>query len=598
MADESVLSTAELWRLLRPYRRRAAIVMVLVLADTALASLGVGIVLPVLQAILDPEHRSPMISSVFPGFDVLSPDSRLLLLALSTVLVFAAKSAIALATVVSSNRLLQRLRFYWIDRIGTYYLCGPFAAIARRKQGELFNDWFNETLSATRFFQAYLAYVSSLVLVIALAALGFVVDWRAMLALVTLGSIVAGVVRWMLYAQSSTLSAKKLSSSQAVSATMIEDLANVRDIKLMRAERGRLQHLRERCDRLSQVLLRSAVVAEVPRVLSELTAVFLLMGMVIVGALVMNLRAETMLPAIVFFSVTSYRLVSAASQMMGARIRALNEMQSLRRIEVMVSLADKQETLNAGEPMGAIESDIALRHVDYAYTPDTPVLNDIDILIPRGRTTFLVGPSGSGKSTLLDLLLRLMEPGRGTIEANGRPASEFRLADWRRAFGYVSQEVSLFNGSIRMNLLLARPDASDEDIVAACRLAGADTFINLLSDGYDTNVGDRGYSLSGGQRKRIGIARALIRQPSVLILDEATSSFEQSLDYEILSSLKSALPDLTIIHVSHRPQSIGDADWVIMLEAGRVVACGAWEQVRTVEASNVMYNESAKVFDA
>jgi subfamily B ATP-binding cassette protein MsbA len=589
MSDDRRLKAAELWTLLRPYQRHAVAVMILVLIDTALAGLGVGIVLPVLQAILDAGHRSAMISAVLPAFDRLSPEQRLLSLAVTTIAVFAAKSAVAMVTVTSSNRLLQHLRFYWVDRIGSYYLCGPFARLASRKQGELFNDWFNETLAATRFYQSYLAYVSSLVLVLAFVAIGFVVDWRAMLALVALGGLIAGVIRWMLYSQSSTLSAKRLRLSQAVSAAMIEDLANLRDIKLMRAEAGRLRHLRDRSDALAHVLLRSAVIAEVPRVLSELTAVGLLMGMVMVGALVMNLRAETMLPVIVFFSVTAYRLVSAASQMMGARIRALNDMHSLFRVQEMVAAnADEQEALDRGDPLQAIDSDLAIRHVDYTYTGGVQALTDVDITIPRGKTTFLVGPSGSGKSTLLDLLLRLMEPTRGTVEANGRPATVFRLADWRRAFGYVSQDVSLFNGSIRSNLLMARPDATDDDIVAACQLAGADGFIKSFPDGYETNVGDRGNNLSGGQRKRIGIARALIRRPSVLILDEATSSFEQSLEQDIFSKLRVAAPGLTIIHVSHRAQTIADADWVIALEEGRVVTCGIWQDIK----------ESARVFDA
>jgi ABC-type bacteriocin/lantibiotic exporter with double-glycine peptidase domain len=138
----------------------------------------------------------------------------------------------------------------------------------------------------------------------------------------------------------------------------------------------------------------------------------------------------------------------------------------------------------------------------------------------------------------------------------------------------VSQEVTLFNGSIRMNLQLARPEATDAEIVEMCRLAGADAFITDLPAGYDTVVGDRGHSLSGGQRKRVAIARALMNRPSVLILDEATTAFEQNLETEILGSIGQAMPGLTLIQVTHRPQGAAKGDWLIALDAGRLVVNG------------------------
>ena len=570
---EPSLTTGELWEMLHPFRGQAVLVMVLALADTVLTGIGVGAVFPFFQALVDAEHRSATVSRFFTGFDALSPSVRLLSLAIGTLAVFAAKAVVAWAAVVSTHRLLQALRFRWVDAIGAYYLRGPYGDLAFRKQGELLNDWFNETLSGTRFFQSYLSYVSSLVLVAALIVLGFVVEWRSMLALIVIGSGLAIVVRRTLYARSSSLSARKLELNQAVSATMVEDLASVRDIKLMRAEETRLKHLRDRSARLGEIFQRSAQIGEAPRVVSEAVTVALLMGAVVVGDLFFQLGTQTMLPMLVFFSVAFYRLISAVSLMTGARIKSLNELQSLRRVRALVRKAATPEDLVTGVPLASIDTSLDVRGLTYAYG-ETTVLRDITVTIPRGKVTFVVGPSGAGKSTLLDLLLRLMAPQRGTIEANGRAASEFRLGDWRRAFGYVSQDVTLFNGTIRMNLELARPDATEEEIVAACRLAQADAFIAALPKRYDTVVGDRGYSLSGGQRKRVAIARALVGRPSVLILDEATTSFEQSLEYDILRAIKAVLPHLTVIQVTHRQQSLSDADWVIVLEAGHIMAEG------------------------
>ena len=576
--SEPSLTAREIWLLLQPFRQHAVGVLLLALIDTVLTGVGVGAVFPFLQALLDAEHRTSTISRFFPGFDALSPEVRLLSLALGTLVIFSAKAVIAWATVVSTHRLLQRLRFHWVDRIGRYYLSGPFGDLAFRKQGELFNDWFNETLSGARFFQSYLSYLSSLVLVLALIALGLLVEWRLMTGLMFVGGLLAIVVRRSLYAQSSTLSLRKLETNQALSATMVEDLASVREIKLMRAEEARLAHLRQQSARLGEIFQRSAQVGEAPRVVSEVLTVGLLMAAVVTAALIFRIGTETMLPVLVFFSVAFYRLVSAVSVMTGARIKSLNEMASVQRVRALAEKSALREDLERGEPLQAIDSDIHVRGLDYAYG-ESRVLTDINISIPFGKLTLLVGPSGAGKSTLLDLLLRLIEPRRGTIEANGRRASEFRLGDWRRAFGYVSQDVSLFNGTIRMNLLLSRPQATEDELIAACRVAKADGFIEALPDRYDTSIGDRGYSLSGGQRKRIAIARALVGRPSVLILDEATTSFEQSLEREILRGIRAVLPQLTIIQVTHRAESLEEADWVIMLEAGRVVASGTAELV-------------------
>jgi ATP-binding cassette subfamily C protein len=562
-----------LWDVIVPYRVRALGVIALAMGDTILTSVGVGAVFPVLQALLDPEHQSAAISRWFPSVAAMSPDRRLLFLAGGTVTVFVLKAFVGWTTVGQTHRLLQSLRFHWVQQIGTYYLCGPFRDFAFRKQGELFNDWFNETLSGTRFFQSFLTYLSSGVLVAALVLLGFVVEWRTMLALTAVGAAISLVVRRTLYSQSSSLSGRKLQLNQIVSATMIEDLASVRDIKLMLIEATRLRHLEERSAQLGAVFQRSAEVAEAPRVASELITVTVLMSVILIGVLIFELAAETMLPLVVFFSVAFYRLVSAASQMTGARIKSLNEMQSLRTVWELAAKAANCEDLTKGDPLDRIDTDIEVRGLSYAYG-ESLVLSDINITIPRSKLTFLIGPSGAGKSTLLDLMLRLVEPTKGVIQVRGRDASDFRLRDWRRAFGYVSQDVSLFNGTIRMNLLLARPEATDQEISEACQLAKVDAFVEALPERYETAIGDRGRNLSGGQRKRLAIARALIGKPSVLVLDEATTSFEQSLEDEILHGIRAAWPQLTIIQVSHRAQSMDEADWVIMLESGRVIGAG------------------------
>lgn len=573
------------WEAVGPYRRRVYWVLFLVLVDTGLASLGIGMVLPVFQALLDPEHKGGVLTAVMPFLAGMEPGTRLVLLAGVTVVVFGAKAAISLLTTAVSGDFLQKLRFHWVARIGENYLYGPYRRMAAQKQGKLLNDWFNETMAATRYYQSLLAFFSSGMLALVLVLLGLFVNWQVMLSLLVAGFLLVMVARRYLFGSSTRLSKLKVRLNQAVSTSMVEDLAHARDLKLMQAEARRLEQLASACGELKSAVLRGAIYADIPRVAGEFLAVLALMAFVVAGVVIMNRPAANMLPMLAFFFVAFYRLVSAGSIAMTSRIKALNELNSVELIQRLVSQSVEREEQGAGRSLNRLKTDIFFKDVGFSYDKATPVLSDMRAVIPRGKTTFLLGPSGSGKSTLLDLMLRLEAPDHGCVELNGHAATEYSLAEWRKLFGYVSQEAALFNGDIRMNLALAKPTATEEEMEAACRLAGADEFIRALPNGYATVVGDRGYSLSGGQRKRIAIARALIRKPEVLILDEATTSFEQSLEQEMLHALKLAMPDLTIIQVTHRLQAAEQADWIIALENGRIVAEGSKNSVRAAVAS-------------
>ena len=568
------MRTPLFFQVIRPYRRYAAGTMLLMLIDTILTSMGVGIVLPVFQALMDPAHDSPFLTRYLPFLQSLSPSDRLAAVAGGTVLLFLAKAIIAYLAFNASHEFVQRVRFHWVARIGEHYLYGPHLRIAGRKQGELLNDWFNETYAGSRYLLASLTLLSSSVLTLALFALSFAINWQATLILFVAGVLILGLVQKSLFGGAAKLSARKILSVQGITSSMLENVANVRDIKLMQAEQARLSQLEGQTAGLKHILIRGAVNAELPRIIGEFLAVLAIMGFILVGALFFTARPETVVPLLAFGFILFHRLFTAGSQWMSARVRALNDSHSARLVHELASKTVEYEDREHGLPISAIETDIRFDGVSFSYADGREAVRDVHALIPGGRLTFLLGPSGAGKSTLLDLLLRLAEPTAGKILANGRPASEFNLSQWRRCFGYVSQEVTLFNGTIRMNLQFAKPDATDAEIVEMCRLAGADAFIASLPLGYDTVVGDRGHSLSGGQRKRVAIARALMNKPSVLILDEATSAFEQSLETEILTSIAHALPGLTLIQVTHRPQAAAKADWLIALDEGRVAVTG------------------------
>lgn len=233
-----------------------------------------------------------------------------------------------------------------------------------------------------------------------------------------------------------------------------------------------------------------------------------------------------------------------------------------------------EETVAAGDDAGDGTPAVELRHVGFSYVPDTPVLSDVSLTIPHGATVAIVGGSGSGKSTIADLICRFYEPTSGTILFGGVPTGEIAVGELRSRIGIVSQESLLFNDSVAANIAFGRPDATAAEIEQAARAAQAHDFITALPDGYATNIGDGGSALSGGQRQRICIARALLRQPQLLILDEATSALDTESERMLQQTLDTLLRDRTAIVIAHRLSTVAGADRIVVLEEGRIVESG------------------------
>ena len=231
------------------------------------------------------------------------------------------------------------------------------------------------------------------------------------------------------------------------------------------------------------------------------------------------------------------------------------------------------KTPHAG-PMPEGDGDLVFEDVQFAYAEGYPVLRDFNLRIPAGASVALVGPTGCGKTTVAKLLPRFYDVQAGQVLIDGANIRDIRIDDLRRNVGLVFQDTFLFSDTIRNNIAYGRVDATQEEIEHAAQLAQASEFIDELVDGYDTVVGEQGFSLSGGQRQRIAIARAILIRPRVLILDDATSSVDASMEQEIRTALRRVMEGRTTIIISHRLSTIALADQVVLIEGGRVIEVG------------------------
>ena len=257
-------------------------------------------------------------------------------------------------------------------------------------------------------------------------------------------------------------------------------------------------------------------------------------------------------------------------------------------VDMMYALIDQPRTMteaatarDIGDGPGALR----FEHVDFSYSGAATVINDLTLAFPAGKTTALVGPSGGGKSTILNLLLRLYDPTNGSITVDGCELREATYASLRKKIAYVGQDTFLFSASVLENLRMVRPEASEDEVREAARIAHADEFIEGLPQGYATQIGENGAFLSGGQRQRLSIARAVLRRAPVLLLDEATSALDSHSEALVKDALEQITRGVTTVVVAHRLSTILKADQICYLESGRLVESGTLAELLAKDGS-------------
>lgn len=358
-----------------------------------------------------------------------------------------------------------------------------------------------------------------------------------------------------------------------------ETLSGLRVIKAFNAEDKIKDRFGKQNEKLRNTMRKIARRQQLAHPMSEFLGTTIIAMVVWFGGSLI-LRNETTITGstFIFYLITFYSIINPAKAFSQAWYTIQRGMASMERIDKILSAENAIVDIDAPEHIQDFTGEIRFENVGFRYQSE-PVLKNIDLIVPKGKTVALVGQSGSGKSTMVDLLPRFYDVESGRITIDGKDIRHVPILELRHLMGNVNQEAILFNDTYFNNIAFGVESATIQQVMEAAKIANAHDFISASENGYDTNIGDRGGKLSGGQRQRISIARAILKNPPILILDEATSALDTESEKLVQEALENLMKNRTTIVIAHRLSTIRNADLICVMHEGRIVERGSHEEL-------------------
>lgn len=578
--DKASTGLRALLSFLQPYRWQAGGLVALGILASLFEAVGVGLIIPVLQTLSDRPGDAGLLTGNFfvdllsRPFVVIPPERRLQVIVAAILVLILLKNALTYALGVSTAWLQTRLERDLKVAVFDQLMRVSYRFIVERSAGDLLTQLSLETGRTGTAVQLITQMLAGLFLVVAYSLLLLAISWPLTLVAVTFLLLMSWALRWP--ARAARALGKEVSQvASRLSQVSVESLQAMRLVRTFGREAFEHRRYRASATDLRKVQLRSAQLGQLTTPLAEVLSVIFLAVFLLVASRIIITQSSLVVPLFLTFFFVLYRLLPRVAHLNAIRVQIALCLAGADSVVRMLDPRDKPYIVSGSRPFHRLCHGIRLDHVTFAYKPEEgAVLKDVCLDIPAGCTTALVGASGVGKSTVVDLVLRFYDPDVGRVTVDGTDLRDLDLGQWRAAIGVVSQDTFVFNTTVRENIAYGRPDASTEEIVDAARRAHAHEFIVTMADGYDTLIGDRGVRLSAGQRQRIAIARAILRNAPVLILDEATSALDSESEWHVQQALYELSPNRTVLAIAHRLSTIAPADQIIVLEGARVVERG------------------------
>lgn len=573
--------------------RRMALAFLLLLTAGVTEAFGILMLIPLLHVVGLAEQQAdgnPVAEAVAWAASAVGVE-----LSLGTVLLaFLALAAIRAATSWQRDLLLAKIRLGFIDRFRERLYAAMAQAkwehLQSRRQSDVLHTVTTSVnrMGGAAFILLQMA-VSGLLALMQLAVAVSISPTVTGLALATGAAMLAATHPLTLRIRK--LGERLTQTNRRIFASSTDFLAGLKLAKSHGLVQPQVEHFGRTLSAARKRQLEHTWTTSATRAALNLATAVILVALVWFAAS----RAATPMAELAILALIFARITPMLSQLQSNAQHLANNLPAYEQAQSM-----REEFQQAAEPKRAppqpaqrirLKAQLAVRHVSFSYGRGALVLDDVSLDIPAGKMTIIAGPSGAGKSTLADILLGLLAPSAGKpaqadeqtrpgqVLLDGAPLTGGNLPAWRQSVAYTPQDPFLFHDSIRANLLWARPQAPEADLWEALRLAAAEEFVALLPQGLDTVVGDRGSRLSGGERQRIALARALLRKPTLLLLDEATGQLDTATERQVATALRSLLERCTVVAIAHRRGLMEVADRILVIDAGRVADVGTWREL-------------------
>ncbi|MDQ0270940.1 ABC transporter ATP-binding protein [Cytobacillus purgationiresistens] len=459
----------------------------------------------------------------------------------------------------------------------------------RKRKSDLINLLLSEVARTSSGTNSVLQLFSSFIFSLIQIAIALWLSVKITLFVLVAGLFIVYLNRRYLK-KSHALGSRNYELGKNFLAGMTDQINGIKDIKSNNLVESRMSWVRTMTAKMEEEQVEYTRIRMTSQLNYKISSAIFLALFIVVSVNIFHAQAGELLLIILIFSRLWPRVagIQASLEQIASTLPSFKAVKSLQ-----IECVDSAEFLNANssdiKPI-LFQKGFEFRNIHFRYNKDQEyALKDINIFIPANQMTAIVGRSGAGKSTLIDLIMGLNEAEKGEIFIDNKQLTKENLFALRQSIGYVPQDPFLFNESIRENLLLVAPEATEEQLWDALEFASAAGFVRMLSDGLDTLIGDRGIKLSGGERQRLVLARAILRKPPLLVLDEATSSLDTESERKIQEALDKLKGTLTIVVIAHRLSTIRNADQVIVLEQGEVIQQGGFQQLS--EEQNQMFSK-------
>lgn len=557
-------------------KRNLAGMAFLILVNSFVSLLSVSVLTPFIQAVMSPEEllKSDLIKMIYDALSLSDTNQLVTLLAVLIMLVYIGKNAF----VIFMNNMQYRFSYYgkreMQNKLMKYYISREYTFFLKNNSANLLQDIY---FDPEMFYAAVLNMLQLASEVCVSGLLLLYLLWKD--PLITCGVAVAMILLVFLFMKKlrrilSRFGEERRKYNAGVLQCMQEAFGGIKEIKIANREPYFEQEFCRQNGIYTHVIKQNAFLSSIPKPVMEAVCIAGLMGAIIVRINLTDVDSTQFVETLAVFAASAFCLLPSANKMseyLGSIIhngvvlhKIGDQYAAIKDMDIVIKKEKNYKPIS-------LEKEICVEHMTFQY-PDTesPVLKDVNVTIPKNASAAFIGPSGAGKTTIVDLILGVLKPDRGAITADGVNISE-SYRGWHDKIGYIPQTIFMLDDTIRNNIAFGQGDDIDEaQIWEALKKAQLDTFVAGLEHGLDTMIGEGGVRISGGQRQRIGIARALYRNPEVLVLDEATSALDTETEAAVMEAIDHLQGKMTMLIIAHRLTTIRNCNIVYKVENGTV----------------------------